>query len=388
MRRTSAVPLLALVACGRLRFDPIEAADGAGSGDSSAPVDAALIVTSTPIAITSDPQDSRYPALSWSGAHFAIAWRDSTASTIQVQLLSPAGAVLHQAQVAATFGGYDIPRSLWTGSEHAVLAEADTGQTRTALARFGDDGVPTAGPVIVANCTGDCNGAAFAWNGNGYGLVWADSTGTTIRFGLRDSAGATLGGVTMIGTGQNPFDRLEVVWTGAEYAVVWVDGRTTPPRIYFDRLDAGGVLQGAEVAVSVAGVPGGSPSLVWTGSGFALVWDESPQNYPQNNTMPCYLTLLDPTGAITYGPAVFDHGYAPRIAWTGSDYAVALTTGADLVVDRIAADGTLLGSAVAATVPNAIGQPTLVAIPGGLAAAWEQSMPVNHDIYVELIGLP
>jgi hypothetical protein len=137
-----------------------------------------------------------------------------------------------------------------------------------------------AGPArSITHTAGIVVDFSLVWTGHGYGVVWTGSDG--------------MGGVHLVLTRLGPGggviepdliltetvdtnDRVSLVWTGAEFAVAWVDERTGFPQLFLARVGPDGVPLGDPFPVTGADSATRHimPSLAWNGSGFGLVWSK------------------------------------------------------------------------------------------------------------------
>ncbi len=116
-----------------------------------------------------------------------------------------------------------------------------------------------------------------------------------------------------------------IAWSGSEFGVVWFDTDTWSARTWFTRVGADGTGSGVYTRLPEYLVSAYGPELVWTGSGWAVVWNASLDDVPN-----AQMALLDPEGSIiddsvhVTAPGV-DSRY-PDIAWSGSELGVTWTT--------------------------------------------------------------
>ena len=121
---------------------------------------------------------------------------------------------------------------------------------------------------------------ALVWDGTGYGLAWSDNRdGHSGTYSTRlapsgDGVGQPLRVTEAFPGAEKPC----LVWTGTEYGLAWEDGRHfeegDDKAIYFTRISAESAQLGDDVPVVLA--PGYSLgcSLVWTGQGYGLAWQD------------------------------------------------------------------------------------------------------------------
>ena len=219
------------------------------------------------------------------------------------------------------------------------------------------------------------------WTGSELGVVWIHSSNTTsptnqLRFGRFDAAGAPLSPVVALSSQGASMPSL--VWTGSAYAVAWLL-QSSPTSIWLSRIDASGQLIGTEVKVAGSGANVTMPSLAWNGSGYGLAWSDS--RFPYDNEI--FFERLTAAGArigdelrVTTGSR---GAYDPRLLWTGSLYGLAwddrvTTSGqySQVRFTRLDAAGQPLEA------PHRVSDPTsevgllshLVSVGSGFALAW------------------
>jgi hypothetical protein len=71
-----------------------------------------------------------------------------------------------------------------------------------------------------------------------------------------------------------------LVWTGSGYGVAWDDQRDGHSA-YFARLTPEGVKVGGDMRVTTAASSSAYPSLVWTGSGYGVAWYDDRDGNPE-----------------------------------------------------------------------------------------------------------
>jgi hypothetical protein len=135
---------------------------------------------------------------------------------------------------------------------------------------------------------------SLVWSGSEYALAWEDSregtSSSTVYFVRLDSAGGKLAGEYRIPDEAGLTGAPSLVWTGSEYAVVW----TKDSDVLFARISAAGDKIGGDVLV--AGECTGAernPSLAWTGSEYAVAWRDM-----RNDEEELYFARLDASGTV------------------------------------------------------------------------------------------
>ena len=165
------------------------------------------------------------------------------------------------------------PRAIFNGQDIA-LAYYDRG--RLEFASYDFNGNITGGPTDITAISGS---PVIEWNGNGYGTFYIlnnDTTGhwelwfwrllpdgTPVNFARR---------ITPLAADVNSAGRVQVVWNGSVFGVVWQDERVTDDRIYYTAVNANGTVAVNEVLLSDPSDDHQKPALLWDGNHFVVAW--------------------------------------------------------------------------------------------------------------------
>ena len=210
---------------------------------------------------------------------------------------------------AGTDASSDAPHDLSPDVAADVLADAAPEAAVDVPADGCSNGncVCTASPAVPFVDDADSHGpmVRIVSNGNGYGVAWtapADDAGAPeIFFRLLDKDGTPMGPATRVTNAPGLSLSPSLVWTGTHYGLAWHDGRDEEPdaapgtgvaEIYFARLDANGEKIGSDVRVSNATGQSFRPSLVWTGTEYAVTWNDD-----RDGNHEIYFARLDASGA-------------------------------------------------------------------------------------------
>jgi hypothetical protein len=170
---------------------------------------------------------------------------------------------------------------------------------------------------------------ALAWTGADYGACWIDyreSERGEVYVRTADPGGDLLGGIQRTTEVYSSKGLPSVVWNGRAYGVAWIDARSGTPALYFAEVDALGRKISQEIALgdAVGAVPSSdlAPSLVWTGSEYAVAWrDASPGNGE------IFVARVDGNGSRIGAPVRITNdsanSFSPSLAWTGTGYGLA-----------------------------------------------------------------
>jgi len=130
-------------------------------------------------------------------------------------------------------------------------------------------------------------------------------------------------------TATNP----DMVWTGSNYGLVWNDSRHGgEPEIYFIRLNGLGERIAREIKISDSSDKiSNQPTIIWADNFYAVAWAEYDRNETENTKNGCqlYLKRLTKEGK-KYGGIILvtadNYGSCPSnpsISWTGLTYGIA-----------------------------------------------------------------
>jgi len=247
------------------------------------------------IRITRDPARSTSPMLVWTGREYGIAWeddRDDPLGEIYFVRLDPSGARLG-AETRLTFSPGDStdPFVAWTGDGYGIAwrdSRDNNGAGEIYFMRLDSSGSKIAGDMRVTVTTEDSLYPRLVWSGLEFGLSWSESF-DNIFFTRLSPLGAKLSDDIWVDQDTARSFLSSLVWTGSEYGIAWGDQRDAVVRyqLYLARLDPQGAAIGAQIRIT--NVPGSSnnPSIVWTGSGYSMAWNDS-----RDSTYQVYLARL------------------------------------------------------------------------------------------------
>lgn len=298
---------------------------------------------------TSSHAAAHPPQLAWGAGEFGFAWSDTRTghNDIYFERLSAAGLLtgtetrLTESD-AADFAGtsaWNPVAGEWAAAWSSAPAGAP-GPNEIVLRRLDASGAPKAAAVRLVAGTGGADHPFLAWDGQGYGAVWSQvdpTDGIYVVFQRFDAAGAPRGSPRAFGRGKTAyFQRL--VWTGSEYGLAWVETAAENKLVRFARVGADGATLGEPR--TVATVQGFTRAQLAHGpSGWVVAWEEHPAD--------------------------------------GVDH---------LRVQRLAADGSPVGSAPRATCSQQGSQAALAYGNGDFALAWSDTRDGGKaEIYFKLL---
>jgi uncharacterized repeat protein (TIGR01451 family) len=353
-----------------------------------------------------------YPAVDAGSGGFGALWRDcddglcaiayakldaTGAMTSGPTILTPAG----ESSMPKIVAGTGIAGGEWGVTWWQYLAD----QWGVFFARLDDDGDFLSGPIRLnqgarAYPWPDGRGHGLAWDGAGWGVVWADRIGDvpTIAYTRVSAAGAVELEPRALGDSSSNVVYPTLAFDGAHYGVVWVDRSYSPTRLYFRRFTPNGTAAAPSVQVAVGASHDGNPAdLVWNGSEYGLAWIDG-----RDGDRAVYFQRLDAAGAALSSPARLSDprvpdtfnvfaGY-PVLRWLGDRWVVA-TTGSltgwvtnEVVLSFAAASGARLGSdvVVSASVDGIASEAPALAWGGAsLLAVWHDATGGSLEIHAQ-----
>jgi len=285
------------------------------------------------VKVNTHKQWSGYPSLAWTGSEYGIAWQDHRHGQAEIYFarLGPGGNTFGETRVTFTAKSSEHPSLLWTGSNFALAWDDQRHYPDTMelyFARLAADG-QTIDETRLTYLSNYSRNPSLIWTGSEYGVAWEDSRDQNDLeiFYKRFQAGSASPGEDVrltraLGTSRYP----ALVWTASELGLAWLDKRNSPskPELFFRRLHPGGQTIGEEGRLSWAATNARAPSLVWTGSEYAVAWEDV-----RNGISDIFMLRLGPSGSRlgeemnTSGSAW--HSYKPTMVWTGSEYSLAFT---------------------------------------------------------------
>jgi len=172
---------------------------------------------------------------------------------------------------------------------------------------------------------------AVAFDGTNFLMVWSDNASSpmlTIYGQFINRSGAKVGTPFPISKATaNPHDFHNVVFDGANYLVIWTDGRlatnqdTGPWYVYGQLVSKSGKLTGGEIKISSA--PGHYPALAFDGTNYLVAWVEN------TNDRDYYGQFISAAGALAGSNFLIDGNSYPsgarnRLLFAGNRYVLTV----------------------------------------------------------------
>ena len=182
----------------------------------------------------------------------------------------PADATMDARRLSGEIAPVDPSGVAWSGDAYmTAYTGTPASKYRVYTSRLDPKGVPLAPESQFVDITADSVGGSVVWTGAQYGIMWSDRRADwETYFNRMNAKGEKLGPDVRV-SDPDPSWSLgtSLVWTGTEYVIAWQDQRDLSPdfTIYAQRLDDRGSLVGANVKLD--DVQGESPSAaVGTGT--------------------------------------------------------------------------------------------------------------------------
>ena len=182
----------------------------------------------------------------------------------------------------------------------------------------------------------------IVWNGNGYGLVYAEYSGDTaatevVKFARLSSSGSLVGGILEIASGViKPHP--SIAWSNDGYGIVYRTPNNQQGKHYYAFVNSSGVIEKNPVKI-LDDEGSDSTEIVWDGEMFSIVYRQSPRVLAYGDTVSytvgTYLYRVDKNGNAESPAKFVDGKEALAVVWTGSRYAVVEQEKSFSVFDKI-----------------------------------------------------
>ncbi len=324
--RYSIAPAIALMACGRIGFDPAPTM-GDAVGDGTVPGDT-LVLPGVPFPVGfSAPGMERNPSVAWDGAQFVVGWNDNHGRTADGSI---AGSLVSRAAVVQ-------PPTVWLGGGFiqaqgpaiacnvaggcAIVTGDFTGSSALGRALV-TNGVPGAAGTLVNRAS---NFPAVASIGTRFLVVYNDILTPSVNSVMIDAGGAIVSTPVQLVA---PLGQTQAVSATANgYVAAWQRDAT----IEYTTLDPAGVILSAKV--SVAGSDIARPAIASAPTVSLLVWNEL-GSHVRGLRIAADGTALDPVPlSITQATTTA----RPTVTWDGISFLVAFERRLDVTTASLAA---------------------------------------------------
>jgi hypothetical protein len=217
---------------------------------------------------------------------------------------------------------------------------------------------------------------SLASTGSGYGVAYdSDDPEREIYFMRLDAFGGQVGSTVNVTENTARSANPSLVWTGSEFAVAWEDARDGNEEIYFARFDSEGAPIGPNIRVTFDEGRSTRPHLLWNGTEYGVIWADD-----RDGAGSIYFAALDRSGERTVSDVKITKGKSesrnPFAVWNGFEYAVVWEQRgreeSEIYFARLTAAGKNIGPSRQVTDDNAAStNPVLVWNGEGYGVAWE-----------------
>lgn len=247
--------------------------------------------------VTTTAESSAKAAVVSSGDGFRVVWVEAldrgNNEEIFTARLDSAGDTVDSLVRVSDDPSISYAPSVASGGSEDAIAWHDwrSGNGDLYLARMGAAGEQIGADLQLTSDGADSFVPALAPGPEGgYAVAWHDSRGVVwdVYFRRLDATGLPVGVETKLSDSIADSTFASVAFTGSEYGVAWqqeVDANRE--RILFARVSASGEKLGETVVVSDGPAMSSQPSLTWTGSGFAVAWQDN-----RDGNYEIYLALI------------------------------------------------------------------------------------------------
>jgi hypothetical protein len=357
-----------------------------------------LVLDTTGIAISTAARNQQVPSVAFDGTNYLVVWADSVNGTSDIYgaRVTTGGVVVDTSGFAISAVPTSDQRSpcVAFGGSNYLVGWFD-GRNPSYCDIYGARVTPggtvldTAG-IAISTEANHQELPAVAFDGTNYLAVWQEwhSLYSYDIYGTR----VTPGGMALdpagiaISTASKNQTSPSVAYDGADYFIVWQDGRNGTSNIYGARVTPGGIV------LDTAGIPihttaSGQPSLAFDGTNYLVVWSNGD----------IYGARVTPGGMVldTAGIAInrsSDSQSLPSIAFDGTNYLVVWNqyhsephiSWDRIFGSRVSPGGVVLDTtAVDISSNNAfyMSAPSVAFNGANYLVVWEDSRNGSHDVY-------
>lgn len=227
------------------------------------------------------------PRAVWNGSEYALSWLDlgvMQQMSVRFQRLSTSGGrVGSESTLARGQFVTGVPSLGFMGDGYGYGWTHYHGRDDRSTARFarvGAGGAVTA-TVNVAQGQGRAGGAAVAWGGTRFGMVWEDDVKAEDEDSLESAlvfAGVGARDVEVPRVNVTQRDALhlqpDLAHVGDQYGLAWTRISGDGASVMLGRLDANGALRARPAAVNGGDAFALFPTITASGQGFAVAWTQ------------------------------------------------------------------------------------------------------------------
>ena len=223
-------------------------------------------------------------SIAFSGSEYGVVWHDNREGNYEVYFarISADGEKTGDDVMITHFSSSDsrFPAIAFGSSEYGVVWWRHDSDDTYAIyfARISSEGNKIGGNVKVTDLLPRFAWAgvmpSIAWTGSEYGITYSNDFDWEIFFSRVSASGEKIGDDIKISNGRTGTWNSSLVYTGDHYAVAWNDIRDDDWEIYFARFSDTGEKMGEDMRLSNNPGDSVSSSLVFTGSEYAVAWQD------------------------------------------------------------------------------------------------------------------
>ncbi len=230
---------------------------------------------------------SRYPDIAWNGAlgEYGAVWWDTKSTMTGASgdlyfsaMLSDGSKFGPELKVTSAPSSGFKPRIISAGNKFAIIWQGDDKVIKMALI---DNYSAVVGDIKNIATASQVTDARLAWNGLGFGAVWADTSGGNqdIYFAQLDSSGNSVGNKAVLTSGAGDAAEPDVLWDGVEFYAAYTNykpnllGAASDVRVM--KIDTTGNITGEAQSISNSGATAFSPRLAKNGLIVGAAWIEN-----------------------------------------------------------------------------------------------------------------
>ncbi|KPJ71467.1 hypothetical protein AMJ52_08515 [candidate division TA06 bacterium DG_78] len=233
-------------------------------------------------------QGGPIPSVAFGETNYLVVWKDTRGGfgDIYGARVSPAGEVLDPSgiSISTDANNQQYPAVAFDGTNYLVVWEdwRDYGIYGARVSQAGEVLDPSG--IAISTAPDYQKYPAVAFDGTNYLVVWEDARNSEPSFYYTDIYGARVSqelevldpeGIPISTVVYDPKEYPQITFDGANYLVVWRDGRTGSDNTYGARVSqAAEVLDPEGIAISTGGDYQGIPAVAFDGTDYLVVWND------------------------------------------------------------------------------------------------------------------
>jgi len=306
------------------------------------------------------PVDQGFPAATFNGQDYLVAWMDDTTGKVYFERVSTAGRQQDSTRVpASAHAVVQAMPAVSAGAMSSLLVWQDDTLPDLRGTRIASDGtLLDTGGIAIDNWHSSHLDPAVAFSGSEWLVVWhGPFAGTSpVRAARVDTSGAVLDSVGFpLALVYRSQVRPKVAFGDSIYCAVWQDDYVGIQAARVSR--AGRSLDPLGIDLTTAATIQVGPDIAFGGSNFLVTWLDDPESlYPARicgARLSLSGTVLDTSPMVILSPAYSDYG-GPSVTFDGVDYVVASychsDSGDGVFAAKVRPDGTVQGPVLVAPV--------------------------------------